>query len=61
MPNVTLIIPREVQIGEAHGAPTIYNKIPRESNIRLKMHIHRLNLCEGVRNLNLEKKLCWNQ
>jgi hypothetical protein len=43
------------------GAPSICNKIPREKNVILKMYTHRLSLDEGVRNLNLDKELCWNQ
>jgi hypothetical protein len=40
------------------GAPTIYNEVPREKNIKLKIHTHRLNLDEEVENLDFNRELC---
>jgi len=60
-PHATLIIHCEVQIVKHISALTICYKIPRRKNIKLKMQTHRLSLDKGVENLNLDKKLCWNQ
>jgi hypothetical protein len=43
------------------GTPAIYNENPREKNIRLKMQTHKLNLDEGVGNLDFKKELHWNK
>jgi hypothetical protein len=42
------------------GAPIIYNEIG-EKNVTLKMQTHVLSLDEEIKNLNLDKELCWNQ
>jgi hypothetical protein len=39
------------------GALAVCNEILKEKNVRLKMHIHRMNLDERIENLNLSKKL----
>jgi hypothetical protein len=41
--------------------PIIYNKIPPEKNVKLKMQTHMLNLDEEVKNPNLNKELPWSQ
>ncbi len=58
MLQATLIIFHEMKIGEHKGALVVYYKIPRRKNVKLKMQIHRLNFNKGIKNLNLDRKLC---
>jgi hypothetical protein len=39
------------------GTLTIYNEVPGKNNVRLKMQIHKLNLHEEVKNLDLDREL----
>ncbi len=59
-PHVALIILHEMQTSEAKDAIVVYYKIPGRKNVILNMQTHRLNLNKGVKNLNLDRKLCQN-
>jgi hypothetical protein len=39
------------------GTPIIYNEIPRNKNVKLKMQTHWLSLDEEVGNMNFDRKL----
>jgi hypothetical protein len=43
------------------GALAIWNEILREKNVNLKMQTHKLNLDEEVKNMDVDRKLCWSQ
>jgi hypothetical protein len=60
MPRAAPIIPYEVHMVKHRGAPTVCFKIPRRKNVKLKMQTYRLSSDERVKNLNVDKELCWN-
>jgi hypothetical protein len=58
--QIAPIIPRDVQIGEAHRCTnSLLQNFKREEH-HIKMRTHRLSLNKRVGNLNFDRKLCWD-
>jgi hypothetical protein len=57
--KLTILLEMQTSEAQRHTNNLLQNS--KGKNVRLKMHIHRLSLKEGVKNLNLNKELCCNQ
>jgi hypothetical protein len=58
-PQVALIIPCEMQIGETKKHTSNLQQNSKKKNIRLEMWTHVINLDERINNLNFNKELHW--